>query len=75
MTTVYLDGESLTIEQVEQVARHGARVELDPCVQGGERLCARRHLCRVSLDDTRLCRATAQTEWSPRYLLIAGLYP
>ena len=30
MTTVYLDGESLTIEKVEQVARHGARVELSP---------------------------------------------
>ncbi len=30
MTTVYLDGEGLTIEKVEQVARHGARVELSP---------------------------------------------
>jgi histidine ammonia-lyase len=30
MTTVTLDGHSLTIEQLVQIARHGARVERDP---------------------------------------------
>jgi histidine ammonia-lyase len=30
MDTVYLDGEGLTIEQVEQVARHNAQVKLSP---------------------------------------------
>jgi histidine ammonia-lyase len=49
MARVVLDGESLALEQIEQVARGGARVELAPVAR--ERVRAARALVEARLDD------------------------
>jgi len=49
MARVVLDGENLALEQIEQVARDGARVELAPVAR--ERVRAARALVEARLDD------------------------